>query len=150
MHSPCNVSGVFVILTILSQAHIRCTIQDNQRSFLWNYVCILVQKFMNQHSEICQRHSCSAFCIVLTFCAWLRNLYWNMCAMFNWPNLIKDNICYCNSASGWEILPTRIIKIHQVIISFNNRFSKQVSYWCIIRIFIILQAQSIIVPDVYQ
>ena len=31
----------------------RFTIQDNQRSFLWNYVWILVQKFMNQHSEMC-------------------------------------------------------------------------------------------------
>ena len=42
MHSPCNVSGMFGILTILSHAYIRFTIQDNQRSFLWNYIWILV------------------------------------------------------------------------------------------------------------
>ena len=47
IHYPCNVSGMFGILTILSHAHSRFTIQDNQSSFLWNYVWILVQKFMN-------------------------------------------------------------------------------------------------------
>ena len=42
IHSPCNVSGMFGILAILSHAHSRFTIQDNQRSSLWNYFWILV------------------------------------------------------------------------------------------------------------
>ena len=37
MHYPCNVYGVFGILNILSHAPSILTIQDNQRSFLWNY-----------------------------------------------------------------------------------------------------------------
>ena len=44
---PCNVSCVFGILTILRHTHIRLTIQDNQRNFLWYYIWILVQHFMN-------------------------------------------------------------------------------------------------------
>ena len=36
-HSPCNVSDMFGILTILSHEHGRFAIQDNQRSFLWNH-----------------------------------------------------------------------------------------------------------------
>ena len=38
MYSPCNVSCVFGILTILVHTHKRLTIQYNQKIFLWNYV----------------------------------------------------------------------------------------------------------------
>ena len=47
MHSPCNLYSMFDILTIISHTHRRLNIQDNQRSFLRKYVCILVQQFMN-------------------------------------------------------------------------------------------------------
>ena len=42
MYSPCNVSGMFGILTILRDANSICTTQENQRRFLWNYFWILV------------------------------------------------------------------------------------------------------------
>ena len=44
---PYNVTCVFGILNIISHTHIILTIQDNQRSFLWNYIWILVQQFIN-------------------------------------------------------------------------------------------------------
>ena len=47
IHSSCNVSGMFGIFSILSHAHRRFAIQDNQRSFLWNHVWIFIQQFMN-------------------------------------------------------------------------------------------------------
>ena len=47
MHSPYNVSGMVGKLTIISHAHGRFAIQDNQRSFLWNHVWILIQQFMS-------------------------------------------------------------------------------------------------------
>ena len=47
MHSPCNVTCVFGILTIISHTYSSLTIQYNERSFFWNYICILVKKFMN-------------------------------------------------------------------------------------------------------
>ena len=47
IHSPCNVSCVFGILTIPSHTHSRLTIQYNQKSLLWNYIWIPVQQFMN-------------------------------------------------------------------------------------------------------
>ena len=128
MNSPCNVSGVFGILSIIIHENSRFTIQDNQKSFLWNYVWILVQQFMNQHPEICQSYSCSSWCIVLTLCTWLSNWSWNMCAMVNYRTLIKYNVCSCTSSSVWKILPTRIRKNHQVIISFNTSLSQQISY----------------------
>ena len=46
-------NGMFGILTIISHAHSRFNIQDNQRRFLWDYVWIIVQQFTNQHSEMC-------------------------------------------------------------------------------------------------
>ena len=99
---------------------------------------------------MCLRHSCSACWIVLFFCTWLRNWSWNICAMINWNTLIKYNILSFTSASVCKIFPTRIRKIHQVILSFNNSLSQQVRYWCIIHINIILQSQSLIVPNVSQ
>ena len=42
-----------------------------------------------------------------------------MCTMVNWTTLITYNICSCTSAKVWKILPTRIGKIHQWILSFS-------------------------------
>ena len=41
--SSCNMSGMFGIPTILSHAHGRFDIQDNQRNFLWKHVWIFIQ-----------------------------------------------------------------------------------------------------------
>ena len=68
---------------------------------------------------MCLSNSCSACCIVFTFYTLLSNLYWNMCDMVNCPTLIKYNVCSCTSASAWTTFPTRIRKIHQVVLGFN-------------------------------
>ena len=65
-------------------------------------------------------------------------------------HLDKNNICSCTSASVWKILLTRIRKSHKVVLSLNTSLSQQVSYWCIIHIHMMLQAQSIIFPSVSQ
>ena len=73
-----------------------------------------------------------------------------MCAMVNYNTLIKYHVCSCTSASVWKIFPTRIRKIHQVVLSFNNNFYQRVRYRCIIHICIIFQSQSVIVSNVSQ
>ena len=116
MYSPCNVPYVLGIFTIIIHTHRRITIKYNHRSFLWNCIWILVQQFMNLHPEMCKSHSCSACNIVLNLCTWLRNWSWNMCAMVNWPNSIKYNLCSCASDSVWTIFPTRTRESHQLIL----------------------------------
>ena len=97
--------------------------------------------FIKQH---CQMIACSACCIVLTFCIGLCNWSWNMCTMVNWSTLIENNICSCASFSVWTILPTRIRKIHQVVLGLNIGLSQDISYWCSIHICILLQYQGLI------
>ena len=145
-----NVHCVLGVLTIIIHAHSRLTIQYNYRSFLWKYICILVQQFMNWHHEISQMHSWSAWCIVLTLCTWLGNWSWNMWDMVNWPTLIKYNSCSCNFDSVWKILPTIIREIHYLIISLNNILYQLVRYRCIIHTRITLQSQSLIVSNLTQ
>ena len=48
--------------------------------------------------------------------------------MVNWSTLIDNKICSCTSSSVWTILPTRIRKIHQVILGFNTGLSQQASF----------------------
>ena len=57
-----------------------------------------------------------------------------------------NNICSYTSSSVWTILPTRIRKIHQVVLGLNIGLSQEISHWCIIQINIVFQVQSLIVP----
>ena len=43
-----------------------------------------------------------------------------MCDMVNWPTFIENNLCSCTSSSFWTIFPTRIRKIHQVILGWKD------------------------------
>ena len=47
MYSSSNVTCVLGILTTIIHTNIRLAIQYNYRSFLWNYIWILVQQFIN-------------------------------------------------------------------------------------------------------
>ena len=47
------------------------------------------------------------------------NWSWNICAMVNWTTVIKYIVCFFTSDSVWTILPTRIRKIHQVVLGLN-------------------------------
>ena len=65
-------------------------------------------------------------------------------------HLDKNNICSCTSSSVWTILPTRIRKIHQMVLGLKIGLSQEISRWCIIQISILFQAQIFIVSNVSQ
>ena len=64
--------------------------------------------------------------IVITFRTWLRNCYWNMCAIINFSILIEQHICSCNTSSIWIVLTDVIIEHHQLVLSINASISQDV------------------------
>ena len=59
----------------------------------------------------------------------------------------NNHLMVFSDSSVWTILPTRIRKIHQVVLGFNIGLSQEISHWCIIQICIVFQAQSLVVPE---